>query len=235
MRVLLRYSLAAALLAVAGVGLYRTGRLQSREAAAYRQLLTLEFERPLAEYGDLGRDLRYVGAMPGFDTIARGLRVQRATSSYWRRRFDELTLPTSVTGETTERDPLLRLMAANAAYRQAAPDDTGPGGVQRLEAVLALYGDVLRLPDWQFDAAYNYEFAARRRDALIKLGSARAARTPEKRDPVPAGPSGTIHGRAGAVPPGTDMTDFKIIVPQRSDERREQPEAGKGGPKARKG
>ena len=31
------------------------------------------------------------------------------------------------------------------------------------------------------------------------------------------------------------MNEFKVIVPQRSDERREQPEAGKGGTKARKG
>jgi len=31
------------------------------------------------------------------------------------------------------------------------------------------------------------------------------------------------------------MNEFKVIVPQRSDERKEQPEAGKGGPKIRKG
>ena len=48
-------------------------------------------------------------------------------------------------------------------------------------------------------------------------------------------PPHTLHGRPGEVPPGADMNEFKVIVPQRSDERREQPEAGKGGTKARKG
>jgi len=98
--------------------------------------------------------------------------------------------------------------------------------------VLGQYADVLRRAEWQFDAAYNYEFVARRRDVLIR---ARAARNAEKREVTPPRFPDTIHGRAGSVPPGTDMSEFKIIVPQRSDERREQPEAGKGGAKARKG
>lgn len=230
---LLRYWLAAALLAVVGFGLYRAGRLQERTADAHRQLLTLEFDNPLSEYDAIGEDLRYVGTLPGFARIGDGLREQRATSSYWRNRYDELALKTSTTGEVTERDPVLLLLAANAAYRGAKRDEAGPSGVQRLEGVMAQYADVLRKTEWQFDAAYNYEYVARRRDALIKSRAARNA--PKREEPPPPPFPNTLHGRAGSVPPGTDMSEFKIVVPQRSDERREQPEAGKGGPKSRRG
>lgn len=231
-RVLLRYGLLAAIVAVLGAGLYRAGRLQERAADAYRQLLTLEFEGPLAEYDTIAGDLQYVGTLPGFAAVGEGLREQRATSSYWRERYDELALQTSATGEVLERDPRMLLFAANAAYRGAKIDESSPAAVQRMEGLMAQYADVLRKGEWQFDAAYNFEFVARRRDALIR---ARAARNAPRRDEAPPAFPNTLHGRAGSVPPGTDMSEFKIVVPQRSDERREQPEAGKGGPKARRG
>jgi len=34
---------------------------------------------------------------------------------------------------------------------------------------------------------------------------------------------------------GTDMAQFKIVIPKRGEERKENPEAGKGGVKVRKG
>ena len=107
--------------------------------------------------------------------------------------------------------------------------------MQRLEGVLGQYSDVLRRGPWQFDAAYNYEFLARRRDALIRARSQKPGQRARQAAAEAALPPHTLHGRPGDVPPGADMNEFKVIVPQRSDERREQPEAGKGGPKARKG
>jgi hypothetical protein len=44
-----------------------------------------------------------------------------------------------------------------------------------------------------------------------------------------------LHGRAGAPPQNISMAGFKVIIPQRSDERTESEEAGKGGVKRRKG
>lgn len=232
MRVLSRYLLVAAILAVAGLGVWRTGRLQQRSAEAHRHLLTLMFDAPLEEYEVLGRDLRYLRQAPILSGIDDGIRQQRATSSYWRGRFDELVLKASPTGEVTERDPALLLLAANAAYRSAAIDESSPAAVQRMEGLVSQYSDALRRGRWQFDAAYNYEFIAKRRDQLIR---ARGKGTQKRPDAAALGVPQTIHGRAGSVPPGADMSEFKIVVPQRSDERREQPEAGKGGPKARKG
>jgi hypothetical protein len=234
MRVLTRYFVPAAILLIVGLVIWRTGRIEQRSTEARKQLLTLAFDSPAADYDALEQDLRYLRAVPPVGAIETGLREQRATSRYWRGRYDELALKTDATGGVTERDPGLLLVAANAAYRTVAGAQNDPGGVQRLEGVLTQYSDVLRRGPWQYDAAYNYEFLARRRDALIRARGQKAAQRGRQTNAL-AMPEHTLHGRPGEVPPGADMNEFKVIVPQRSDERREQPEAGKGGPKARKG
>ena len=89
------------------------------------------------------------------------------------------------------------------------------------------------------DAAFNYEYAIRTRDALAKTrgaapakGAAKAAAKANETD-LPAGP--TLHGRPGAPPAAVDMNQFKIVIPKRGDERKDAPDAGKGGQKIRKG
>lgn len=231
-RTLARFWIAAAVLATLGWGLRALGIMQQRAAEAQQQLLTLEFDSTEDEGDGGSRSLVRGLPVAGLADLAERARTHRATSQYWQRQYGDLTLKTSATGEVIERDPAMLLIAANAAYRRASRDDASPAAVAAIEGVIGQYADVLRRSGWQFDAAYNYEFATRRRDALIK---ARAARPAERRE-LPKPPmTTTLHGLAGAVPPGTDMSDFKIVVPQRSDERREQPEAGKGGPKQRKG
>jgi hypothetical protein len=80
------------------------------------------------------------------------------------------------------------------------------------------------------DAAYNLEFVARAREELAKRrGDRSRGRAPS------AAPERTIHGDAGAEPPGTDMGEFKIIVPQSEQERQQRPESGAGGSKRRRG
>jgi hypothetical protein len=234
MRVLTRYFVPAAILMIVGFVIWTTGRIEQRATDARKQLLMLMYDGPVAEYDALEQDLRYLRLMPPLGTIHSGIREQRATSRYWSGSYGELAPKTDAAGGVTERDPGLLLVAANAAYREAGAGQNDPGAVQRLEAVLDQYTDVLRRGPWQFDAAYNYEFLARRRDALIRAQSQKPSQR-GRQAVVQATPPHTIHGRPGEVPPGADMNEFKVIVPQRSDERREQPEAGKGGVKARKG
>jgi hypothetical protein len=45
----------------------------------------------------------------------------------------------------------------------------------------------------------------------------------------------TVHGEPGAPPPNTDMTQFKMHIPVRPDERQGGSDAGQGRQKVRKG
>jgi hypothetical protein len=45
----------------------------------------------------------------------------------------------------------------------------------------------------------------------------------------------TVHGDPGAPPPNTDMTQFKMHIPVRPDERQGGSDAGQGKQKIRKG
>ena len=53
--------------------------------------------------------------------------------------------------------------------------------------------------------------------------------------PGSTGTHPSIHGHQGAPPKGVEMSRFKIMIPKRSDERKENIEPGKGDPKTRKG
>jgi hypothetical protein len=236
MKTLTRYFVPAAVLIIVGLVIWTMGRLEQRSTDARKQLLTLVFDRAAADYDALEQDLRYLRAVPPLGGLDSGIREQRASSRYWRGSYDELIPKTDAAGGTTEADPALLLVAANAAYRGGSTSPNDPNAVQQLEGVISQYSDVLRKGPWQFDAAYNYEFLARRRDTLIRARSQKPAqRGRQAAAPEVVVPPHTLHGRPGDVPPGADMNEFKVIVPQRSDERREQPEAGKGGTKARKG
>ena len=156
-------------------------------------------------------------------------------------------------GAVTETNPSTLLVAANAAYRgsQAATDRNEV--VRRLGAVVKAYADVLKAPASACDAdpavcearaqdaAYNYEFAIRARDAAAKTKAAPKSAAARAATPVsasddsdlPAGP--TRHGQAGGPPPAVDMNEFKMVIPKAGEERKGAPDAGKGGAKVRKG
>ena len=108
-----------------------------------------------------------------------------------------------------------------------------------LDTVIQQYAEVLRKDPTAADAAYNYEFVSKMRDSLAKApakGSPKDKK-PEKAELVsadlPTGP--TVHGRPGAPPEGTPMSDFKTISPMRYDEREEQMDPGRGKEIKRKG
>ena len=176
-------------------------------------------------------------AVPPLGAIDRGIREQRATVPLLARPLqragaEDRRAPADV---DIERDPGLLLVAANAAYRDAGAGRTIPAPCSVSRGCSASIPRCSGRGPWQYDAAYNYEFLARRRDALDPCPKGQKPGQRGRQAAAPALPPHTLHGRPGDVPPGADMNEFKVIVPQRSDERREQPEAGKGGPKARKG
>ena len=90
------------------------------------------------------------------------------------------------------------------------------------------------------DAAFNYEYAIRARETAARSRTQTLARSNPRTGPrtsddedIPSGP--TLHGRPGGPPAATDMNQFKIVIPKRGEERKDAPDAGKGGQKIRKG
>lgn len=219
-------ALVAVLLLAGAAACWMAGQWQRRIAHADRALAT--FAQAQAEYDDVERSMRRVSGLPGLRTLASDVREHRAAMQYWRAQYDAVEVPLGAAGAMAGADPKLRFVAANAAYRQAQRDPQGLA--RRLDGVMKEYGEVMRLDPGHAEAAYNYEFVARERAALG--GKHGAAAT----NPALPGPVFTIHGRAGAPPPGSDMTPFKMVVPLRPDERKDVPQdAGKGNPKKRKG
>ena len=68
------------------------------------------------------------------------------------------------------------------------------------------------------------------RDVLAKAKSPAGVSKMASADGLP-----TVHGRPGGPPKGVSMSNFKIMVPKRGDEREESQDAGKGSLKIRKG
>ena len=95
------------------------------------------------------------------------VRPARAASAYWEHDYDGLTLERDAGGALVEQDPAMLRLAANAAFRAARASGNDAAAVQRLNDVLALYAEALKR-DPQFDLAYNYEVAARTRDAIAR-------------------------------------------------------------------
>jgi hypothetical protein len=217
------------------VALWTTGRLEQRAIEMRKQLLTLQYDVLPADYDRVERSVQYGSSLPWFAALAQDIRGQRATSTYWRRDYQSLTLTRDVGGTIIERSPSILLMAANAAFRRTQLDGSDRSAIERLNDVLFEYAEVIKQDPQNFDAAYNYEFTARTRDALAHEGGRRAAAVRDQKIALGSAVERTIHGRSGAPPPGSDMREFKILVPQRSDERKQQPDAGTGGPKTRKG
>ena len=115
----------------------------------------------------------------------------------------------------------------------------------RLDGAMKTYTELLKRDPDNVDAAYNFELMARLRDAASK---AKPAPPSKREDPARALqkltgvamagdlPEGrTVHGEPGAPPPNTDMTQFKMHIPVRPDERQGGSDAGQGQKKIRKG
>jgi len=245
-------SFAALVLALIGGAFWLAGQTGTRLADVHKQLAMLRYADAADEGGSVEESLGLERRVPlvghAVETDARDL---RASAGYWQADYSAVAPRKDANGVVTETDPAILLLSANAAFRasQAAGDRVTT--VRRLDDVVRSYGEVLKAQSKPCDAdahtcearatdaAFNYEYAIRTREALAKNRPPAAAKSAPKtiakatEDDLPAGP--TLHGHPGGPPPATDMNQFKIVIPKRGEERKDAPDAGKGGQKIRKG
>jgi hypothetical protein len=237
-----------ALLAGAGWLCWTAGQLQSRLADANGRMIMLQYDGSLSEYDDIEQSLGYVERLPAAAArIVAALDESRATALYWDRRYGALSLARDASGQLVETNPDVLFLAANALYRAGRRTDADRAAiVGALDVAIATYADVLRQTPGHIDAAYNYEYAVRARDAAARRGDAPRDRPTGGGPPrvgnddsapqhdLPAGP--TLHGRPGAPPPDQENSTFKVLVPTQPEERQGNPDqAGEGSRRVRKG
>ena len=238
-------------LAIVGAGalFWRAGQVAGRMADAQEELALLQAGDPAEEYGGIEESVGYARLVPWVsDGVLSEVRRQRTASEYWQSRYTTMSVQRDTHGAVTEDDPALLLLAANATYRANQRDSADRQALLRgLDVAARSYSDVLKKSPGLVDAAYNYEFVVKQRNALAKTRPARPgdltpAGMPYKpaaegtllmAGDLPEGP--TVHGQPGAPPPSADMSQFKLHIPVRPEERKAGEEAGKGGPKQRKG
>jgi tetratricopeptide (TPR) repeat protein len=230
----------------AGVACWMAGQLERRVADAHEELALLQYNAVEAEYGDIEQALGFLRHVPWVaDNLMTDVQEHHATAEYWQARYDALAPRHDANGAIIDQPPAVLALAANAAYRtgqrEAGDRQTM---LRRLDGALKTYTELLKKDPGNVDAAYNYEFLVRLRDAASKAkppaskreDPARALQRPT--GVVMAGdlPEGrTVHGEPGAPPPNTDMTQFKMHIPVRPDERQGGSDAGQGQKKIRKG
>jgi hypothetical protein len=232
------YLLLAAIVGATGVAFWVRGSMLARSAEAQDRILTLQFTQALED--GPGWTALFAPLSPLLRAGASRAGEPKATSQYWLGQYEPLDASADAAAEAPDVDSALLMIEAHAAYRRtAAAGSAGPSDdavvVKQLERILGLYAEVLKRDPSQIDAAYNFEFVARRRNqlAMMKRGSAQSKSDARAAAISPLGR--TLHGDRGAVPPGLESMEFKVIVPQPSDERQEQREAGSGAPRVRKG
>ncbi|MBI3490288.1 MAG: hypothetical protein HY047_00570 [Acidobacteria bacterium] len=233
----------AVVLAVAGAAFWTMGQTDQRLADVHKQLATLRFVAAGAGTEGVEQALGVERRLPvvGQEAVT-DVRDVRATSAYWRSDYTAIAPQKDAGGIVTDTDPTVVFLAANAAFRASQTSDRNES-LRRLDTAVKSYADVLKNSPGHMDAAYNFEYAVRTRDALAhpkpgaRTAALAAAPKPAARDEqsadLPSGP--TLHGRPGGPPPAANMSQFKIVIPKRGEERKDAPDAGKGGAKIRKG
>jgi tetratricopeptide (TPR) repeat protein len=216
---------ALALVALGGA-LWIASAWERRAARADEALVTLRYEEPAIEYGGLENTMRPARGVPWLDGLIASVRERRAVAQYWQS-----------TDVAPDRDPAVVFVVANATFRAAQRERDKVTMTRRLDDAIKQYAEALKANPDNEDAAYNYEYAVRVKNSLVKAKevTAKAASAPPLEGELPTGP--TIHGRPGAPPKGTDMGQFKVVTPLRPDERKEMKpqDAGKPTQRIRRG
>jgi hypothetical protein len=245
MRHVIGQTVLALLLFGLGFMAWTAGSWERRVADARESFAKLQYAAMEAEYADLEQSMGLAGIVPWLaDRLLGDAQRDRAAGEYWQARYDALEPQANAAGSTSDREPSLLSMEANAQYRSGQQQGGDRQAVLRhLDAALKAYANLLKRSESDADAAYNYELIVRLRDALSRSRPqpGRHEELADARKPAAAAMAGdlpegrTIHGDPGAPPPNTDMTQFKMHIPVRPDERQGGSDAGQGGQKVRKG
>jgi len=243
----------AVVFAIAGGAFWLVGQTETRIADMHKQLAILHYDEAESEGEAVQESLGLERRVPMVGRAAEtDVRDTRAAAGYWRTDYDAIAPRKDANGVVTETDPAILFLSANAGFRASqAATDRGEL-VRRLDNVVKTYGEVLKAEAGAcgtdtdacetraMDAAYNYEYTIRAREVMVRgrgpvagKKDAHAALKADDEADLPAGP--TLHGHPGGPPPATEMNQFKIVIPKRGEERKDAPDAGKGGQKIRKG
>ena len=238
----------AIVLAAAGGVCWAVGNTETRLVDAHKQLATLQYadasasadaaERTGLDFVEkanmLGLGRRLVALDRSTATDARDL---HSTADYWQSSYAAIAPQKDASGLVVETDTAILTLAADASFRASQAATDRAEALRKLDVAVKNYAELLKASGGASDAAYNYEFVIRTRDALGKprgsMAPKVAARRVEPAGDLSTGP--TLHGRPGGPPPATDMNQFRIVIPKRGEERSDAPEAGKGGARIRKG
>jgi hypothetical protein len=237
MKSFIGYLVVALALVVGGRVLFGASSLENRTADAQQALLTLRYGDLDTAYEALRAEATDGALLPRVSqALVSSLREQQSTTRYWLGAYGRLTPERDAAGALVEADPVVLELGAHAAYRAAqnAPDQAA--ATKRIDDIVRGYADVLRAHPGDENAAWNFEFVSRVRATLQQ------SRQPVMPEPevtglagdLPLGP--TLHGAPGAPPEGTDMKQFKVVVPMRPDERKQLPQgASEGEQRKRRG
>ena len=234
MKGIVRYIVAAAVLAILGALCLGASRLDRQVADAQQMFLTADYEHADASLEAVEPYYEYASGVPWIgEAPLNDLRARRGAINYWRHQYEALA-PAERTDPIADVPPgnvALQLIVADAIYRGGVPRAKDRAStLALLESAIAAYRAVLnnaRRPSdaaWAADAAYNYEHVVRLRDEIVK-GRRRGL-------PVPDG-DGAL-GQPGKSEDAEFELEFRQYVPLESDER-DPPAAGEFDPPSRKG
>ena len=221
-------------------------------AAAY-EMTKLNFAAADSVYEELEKYLAYGKRLPWvLDTVRAELVRLRAEAVYWRGDFG--TVLGLAKDADPEKNPNLYFLRVNSGYRMASRERERKLVLERLDAAVQGYKEIVRSDGENFDAAYNYEYLLRTRDDVAKgkkklpLSSGRGKEgDKEKSDKrglqksesgerrVPLGEEGElVRGE------GESMEKHKLLIPLTGEERqkiesKEGPAGEEKGPGAGKG
>jgi hypothetical protein len=231
MRSTIGFAIAALVLGLFGFAFLRVARLDGHMADAGQRLSTLEYEaaqESLTEAEQYANQARFV---PWIGSDSRQeIRARQAAVQYWQRKYDTV-LPAGAepVAAVDEENVELQLVVANSAFRvhQTQFKDKA-ATVKALEETAAGYLTVLKNNTWHPDAAFNYEYIIRLRDA--------AAKGSQPPPPPKENEEQSDNGDAGAPTPATSQEGFQIYIPLEQGEKNPTGgEAGKASARERKG
>ena len=215
----------------------------------HKQLAMLHYDEAESEgeavEQSLGLERRVPVVGPAAETDVRDT---RATAGYWRADYAAIAPRRDANGVVTETDPAILFLSANAGFRASQTATDRGDVVRRLDNVVKSYGEVLKAEAGAcgtdveacetraMDAAFNYEYTIRAREAMVrsrapavgKNAAARAALNGGEGDvDLPSGP--TLHGRPGRPAAGDRHESIQDRDPEARGGKKGRPRRRQGG------